>query len=95
MVAVFIIFISIIGILGSYTYWKPIILMTSLLTVLAFVSHFYLAKKFMDITRFADRDMALQWWDTYTDENIMAIQQEVSILFEKNFFFFFKKFFIM
>jgi len=49
----------------------------------------------MDITRFADRDMALQWWDTYTDENIMAIQQEVSILFEKNFFFFFKKFFIM
>jgi len=76
LVAVFIIFISIIGILGSYTYWKPIILMTSLLTVLAFVSHFYLAKKFMDITRFADRDMALQWWDTYTDENIMAIQQE-------------------
>jgi len=76
LVGIFVIFISCIGMLGSYTYWKPIILMTSLLCALALISHFYLAKKFMDITRFADRDMAIQWWDTYTDENIMAIEQE-------------------
>jgi len=76
LVGIFVIFISLIGILGTFTYWKPIILMTTLLTALGFISHCYLAKKFMDITRFAGRDMAVQWWDTYTDENIMAIQKE-------------------
>ncbi|ORX52170.1 hypothetical protein BCR36DRAFT_411618 [Piromyces finnis] len=76
LVGIFVIFVSFIGMLGSYTYWKPIILMTSLLCALAFVSHFYLAKKFLDISRFAHREMAIQWWDTYTDENIIAIEEE-------------------
>ncbi|KAG4102509.1 hypothetical protein H8356DRAFT_931058 [Neocallimastix lanati (nom. inval.)] len=65
-----------IGLLGSYTYWKPIILMITLLSVLAFISHCYVTKQFLDIRRFAERDMAIPWWDTYSDETIMAIEEE-------------------
>jgi len=76
LLSIFIIFISFVGLMGSYTYWKPIILMTTLLSVLGFVSHCYVAKQFYDITRFADRDMALPWWDIYTDDQIKALQRE-------------------
>jgi len=77
LLSLFIIFISIVGLMGSYTFWKPIILMTTLLSALGFVSHCYVAKQFYDITRFANRDMALPWWDTYTDDQIKSLENEV------------------
>jgi len=92
--SIFTIFISVIGLLGSYTYWKPIILMVSLLSALSFVSHAYVAKQFLDIQRFADRDMAISWWDIYSDETIMAFQEKVIIIcyYSINFFKIIKKY---
>jgi len=63
----FVIFIAFTGYSGAYTNWKPIILTFSVLASMALLGHLYVAKKLLDATRFTQRDMAISWWDVYTD----------------------------
>ncbi|OUM59326.1 hypothetical protein PIROE2DRAFT_21260 [Piromyces sp. E2] len=74
----FVIFVAFTGYSGAYTNWKPIILTFSVLASMAFLGHMYVAKKLLDATRFTQRDMAISWWDVYTDPIRKEIQDRFS-----------------
>jgi len=78
ILAGFVIFVSFTGYSGAYTNWKPIILTFSILASMAFLGHMYVAKKLLDATRFTQRDMAISWWDVYTDPIRMRIEDQYS-----------------
>jgi len=85
ILAGFVIFMSFTGYSGAYTNWKPIILTFSVLASMAFLGHLYVAKKLLDATRFTERDMAISWWDVYTDPIRMQIQDRFNCCGYKNY----------
>lgn len=85
LLSIFTIFISFIGLCGSYTTWKPIVLTVTLFTCMAFLGHLYVAKKMLDTSRFASRDMAFAWWDNYSDEVIVKFQEQYNCCGYKNY----------
>jgi len=85
ILAGFVIFVSFTGYSGAYTNWKPIILTFSVLASMAFLGHMYVAKKLLDATRFTERDMAISWWDVYTDPIRMEIQDRYKCCGYKNY----------
>jgi len=85
ILSIFVIFIAFAGYSGAYTNWKPIILTFSVLTSMALLGHLYVAKKFLDAVRFTERDMAISWWDVYTDYIRAEIQDKYSCCGYKNY----------
>jgi len=80
ILSIFVIFVSITGYAGAYTNWKPIILTFSVLVSMGLLGHLYVAKKCLDAVRFTERDMAISWWDVYTDYIRAEIQDNVCII---------------
>jgi hypothetical protein len=78
ILSVFVVFISATGYAGAYTNWKPIILTFSVLVSMGLLGHLYVAKKCLDAIRFTERDLAISWWDVYTDYVRADIQDKYS-----------------
>jgi len=76
ILSLFVMFAAITGYSGAYTNWKPIILTFSVLAFMGLLGHLYVAKKFLDAVRFAERDLAISWWDVYWDSTRRSIQDE-------------------
>jgi len=68
----------VLGYAGAYTNWKPIILTFSVLVSMGLLGHLYVAKKCLDAVRFTERDLAISWWDVYTDYVRADIQDKYS-----------------
>jgi len=76
ILSIFVLFMAAAGYSGAYTNWKPIILTFSVLVSTGLLGHLYVAKKCLDAYRFTSRDMAISWWDVYTDYVRAEIQDK-------------------
>ncbi|ORX63298.1 hypothetical protein BCR32DRAFT_287872 [Anaeromyces robustus] len=76
ILSIFVFFMAGTGYAGAYTNWKPIILTFSVLASMGFLGHLYVAKKLLDAVRFAERDLAVAWWDVYWDNTRRTIQDK-------------------